>query len=677
MAAPATIAPPRSLTVVSPEGTLGTMDSAEFTPEVQAQGFRLAQPQEVQEAQLQEQYGEGLGNAATAFGEGALGSLTGGLLPTLGDKVGALERMQRNPIAHGAGAVAGVVVPLALSGGADAPAASGALGAVRGAADLTAPALISRVGRAVSGGVEGAALPGLVGKMLPAMAGAAAEGAMYGGTDVVERHVLGDPGLTAEKAIAEIGLSAIVPSLLAGGGKLVGAALEPLGDRLIAKGAAAADAKAFAEAEKQAASLEAVARERTANAYRQMERIELALQNPALPTADREAMLAFKASPEYADLVKANAASIMRQAPEALAEREGAKGVLGQFQADRPGMMAARAAELQEPARLGQLVNERVIQRYGSRAVLGQIFGAATGAAPGVGPLVGISFGYMKDVLKRIARDPAMYSTLGNFLKTPIQTLSAMTGLAHLVGSTDKAIASGVGAIFRGETAAAGSEVAGSAVNAGNFTNVSNGVTGLANNLDRLAQETSGQTNSLQPHAPGTSDAIHGVAARGVQLLASKLPAPGSRRPLDPPYRPSPAELAVFNRYQALAEHPTLILQHVANGTLTQDQLNTVQAVYPKLLAEMRAQVTSQLAKEMAKGTRIPYRTRLSLSHFLGTDLDSTTTQVHLAANRAAFQRSPAPPGGGGGKPTAKGLGSLNQASRLDTPQQASTRRGM
>lgn len=636
--------------MVTPAGNVVGVDPSQVGDALR-RGYRHAEAADLLKHQRQEQYG-GAGQGAIAALEGAASAATFGLSNKIASATGLttpeaqLARKEEHPILHGAGTVAGVAIPLALTGGAAAPleAAEAAPGIAQTVAGLTAPALIARAGRAAATATESLGIPGIAGRVLPVTASAALEGGLYGGEDVVERHFIGDPSLTAEKAMLEVGLSALIPGVLAGGGKLVAEALAPLGDKLIAKGAAAAQQKAVLEAEKEEASLLGAARERQANAYRQMERIEVALNNPATSMADREALNAFKATPEYADLVKANAESILKQAPEALASKEGAQEALAEFREGRPAQEAARAAELQDPGRLGALVNERLIQRYGSRAVLGSLMGHLVGAPGGVGALGGISYGYMKDVIKRIVKDPAMYSTVGRVLKSPLETLSAMMGLGKYANATDDLIASGVAGIFGGTSKSATAKAV-EGITPKNFPDVSANLNNFNSNPDRLADHVGQEAGPLQTHAPATTAGIHALAARVVQHLGQNLPQGGQRQLLDPEFRPSPTQLAELNQRMDVAQRgPAALLHHVANGTLTSAHLAASQAMYPSLHQEMVAKVGEALAEHMAEKRPIPTKIRTGLSRLLGSPLDRSHTGMSIAATQALYAAQPAQP---------------------------------
>lgn len=181
-----------------------------------------------------------------------------------------------------------------------------------------------------------------------------------------------------------------VGSLVGLGGGALGKVFGRLGPWLTSKGRSLA-ARGTQRAAQQAAeestaavrSVEAAARERAANAYRQMERIELALQNPALPPAERAAIEAFKKTPEYADLVAANAKGVLAAAPDALAEREAAAAIAQAERAALPQAIATREKELLTPQPGADL--KSYLKRYAEPVVWG-IAGQQLGNAMGMDP---------------------------------------------------------------------------------------------------------------------------------------------------------------------------------------------------------------------------------------------------------------------------------------------------
>jgi len=200
----------------------------EDVPYASQMGYIRATPQQIADHEKEERYGSTSQILKTA-GEGAAQALSLGLSTHVEKLLGVKPediraRAEVNPLAHGVGEGLGVVAPLILSGGATAPEAAGELGAMgvaRSAAELTAPSLIARAGRAATGLVEG--LPeatGLAGQIAKRAAelglGSAVEGSLYGLGNVVSEEALGDPHFSAQAAIAQIGLSGLLGGALGG-----------------------------------------------------------------------------------------------------------------------------------------------------------------------------------------------------------------------------------------------------------------------------------------------------------------------------------------------------------------------------------------------------------------------------------------------------------------------------
>lgn len=216
-----------------------------------AQGFRPEGDEEHVErlgSEVQQDlYGGPLG-AAGALGSGALSGLTMGAsdlgIEALGGG-GALRGLSaQHGIAGGVGTVLGAIAPTILSGGAAAPEEAAGIGA-RILAHSPA-ALVSKVGGAVTHLGEGA---GLVGRAAAGTAGAAAEGALYGGGQYLTEAALEDKPLSAEGFVAGMGHGALFAAPIGAAGTLASATLQrarSLFPRSEVSAAAAAGVKAQA-----------------------------------------------------------------------------------------------------------------------------------------------------------------------------------------------------------------------------------------------------------------------------------------------------------------------------------------------------------------------------------------------------------------------------------------------
>lgn len=180
-------------------GQLMQVEPKDVHTALQDQGYTFASPEHIKEADLQSQYGEGVGAQAKAFGLGAADVLSfGGASQILGG-TGAVsqealkELPERNPVSYAAGQVAGIAIP--IPGTAPSLIAKAGLGA--------SEALLKALPAATSVGGRIAANAARVGL------GSAVEGALYGAGTAVTEHALGDPNFTAERVAAHIGLGAL------------------------------------------------------------------------------------------------------------------------------------------------------------------------------------------------------------------------------------------------------------------------------------------------------------------------------------------------------------------------------------------------------------------------------------------------------------------------------------
>ena len=246
MDTPNTPASDPALHVISPDGTLGTIDPQDQAKAINS-GYKIATPQDIQEAALQKQYGEGLGNELKAGALGAARTLSFGgsdvalTQSGLASPEALHELKERNPMSSGLGEIAGIAAPALLTGGASLE-AKGALAAAEAGTEAAAPTIAKTIGKTLGApmdaisGVGHAAEKGvasllpevtqaspyvqkILSKLIPKAAGSAVEGAFFGAGNLVSEDALGEKDLNAENLISHIGLGAV----LGGGlGTLIG-----------------------------------------------------------------------------------------------------------------------------------------------------------------------------------------------------------------------------------------------------------------------------------------------------------------------------------------------------------------------------------------------------------------------------------------------------------------------
>jgi hypothetical protein len=178
-------------------------------------------------------------------------------------------------------------------------------------------------------------------------------------------------------------------------------------------------------------------------------------------------------------------------------------------------------------------------------------------------------------------------------------------------------------------------------------------------------------TEAMYEAAPNISNGVHNALMNGVNFLASKIPQPVTQFPLSGDWEPTVAQKDQFNEYYDTVNSPLSVLDSVREGTLSNYQIEALQAVYPHLLSEMKTRMVQSLNPEKSKD--MPYGTKYAIAKFLAQPLDGNMTQTALMSNQAAFmpsQQAQQPPQKGGKSPknsTLGGLKELDVANRAET----------
>ncbi|BDG04943.1 hypothetical protein [Anaeromyxobacter oryzae] len=615
-------------------------------------GYVPASPQQVEDwnqtQALHEKYG-GIGGELKAAGLGAARAASFGLSDVALTGLGAMSPEdirgygQENPISSAAGAAAGTIAPLIATMGASAPAeaagaaAEAAPGVVRTLAGMTGPALAARAGEGITSGLRGSLGSGLVAGMLARGAGSAVEAMAYDAGHLVSEKALGDPNLTAEAALSQMGAAA---ALGLGVGAL-GSAVVGTAKALIPKAAGLA-AKLHDALDEAPGALEDV------------------LGGAGTGAVAGLAGGALSAVREAGDDLVGGAAR------HALGHLAGAAG-LGAVAGPMVGIAAKYAIPKLGQA-LGRLAAEGVPEVVGTAAAAGAKGLAAAGLSAAdrsaVESLVDRSASEIASSRQAgapdmtgvaIADDPDRVAVLAQLERGNVKVANEINdGAAAVVSGSDRA-ASLSGdyspATFRRRVEA--------------IQTLANAPTVALPHLEALIADT-------HRHAPNVGQSLALTASRAVAFLASKIPTPPS-----PKWEPSAAEIGTFNRHWNAVDRPTGVLGEAAAGVLTPEAVESVQTVYPALYAKMREAVFTRLV-EHGGVEKVPYGRRLAITQLLGADLGNDLDLGSLLANQSVYSQgtavpsmTPAPT-----KPSRSGAGKVTLAKRSLTDQQAAQARG-
>jgi hypothetical protein len=276
-------------------------------------------------------------------------------------------------------------------------------------------------------------------------------------------------------------------------------------------------------------------------------------------------------------------------------------------------------------------------------------------------PMVGSITGAIEGTITKIAQPSFAIGVMDAFGKAT-QRMSA-------------SIEGGIGRMFTGAASKAVSGGSEAAINASNYTKMASDIRAHASDPQMLADAQAKQTAPWSRHAPEAAAEATGVSARATQLLASKLPPETTPGPFGGEYKPSPAELAAFNRTAAIIQNPSSILDKIARGTIHPDHIEALSTVYPALHKEMSMQIMDRMAQLTARGGKIPFQTRMGLALFLGGNLDPMLNPQSMQANQAAIRIAAQNENTGNVEPSARPGSNLGVAGRMATPMQASASR--
>lgn len=159
----------------------------------------------------------------------------------------------------------------------------------------------------------------------------------------------------------------------------------------------------------------------------------------------------------------------------------------------------------------------------------------------------------------------------------------------------------------------------------------------IEKNLQEIQNNPLGYMNRdsrLANYLPEHSSAMSQISSNALTYLNSLKTDQGKKNPLDSTPVVSPAQKADFKNALNIAQQPMIVLQKIKDGTLTTRDLQHLNAMYPKLYANMQSKLMEEMTSAVSKGQIIPYKTRIGLSMFTQQALDSTMTPQALMATQ-------------------------------------------
>lgn len=172
----------------------------------------------------------------------------------------------------------------------------------------------------------------------------------------------------------------------------------------------------------------------------------------------------------------------------------------------------------------------------------------------------------------------------------------------------------------------------------------------------------------MDAEAPKTAMATRGKAQAAAQYLVSNMPAPPAPDANPNVLRaqcyipPTSDEIARFARRVAAVNNPEEVLDALEANALTEEHVDAIKNVYPKLYEDIRTAALESLsgAKEL-----LPHWKRVQLGLLLDLPLDPSLNPTHIRISQSIYQD--ADPGGAGGIAPNQTAPGLNLSQKLAT----------
>lgn len=121
-------------------------------------------------------------------------------------------------------------------------------------------------------------------------------------------------------------------------------------------------------------------------------------------------------------------------------------------------------------------------------------------------------------------------------------------------------------------------------------------------------------------------------AGQSISYLKGLKPTQSQNAPLDQVQPTDKMAETKYNRQIDIANQPSLVLQHIKDGTLQPLDLATLNTVYPQLSQSLKPKAFGALVDAKEKGKEIPYHQKRGLGDLMGQPLETTMTPMAMQA---------------------------------------------
>lgn len=144
-------------------------------------------------------------------------------------------------------------------------------------------------------------------------------------------------------------------------------------------------------------------------------------------------------------------------------------------------------------------------------------------------------------------------------------------------------------------------------------------------------------------YLPEHGAALAMLGAKNMQYLASLRPVEKAVSPLEPDPMPDSTQKAKYNKALQIAQQPLVILNSVKDGSLTLEDRNHLETMYPALHVRMCQKMFDEIAVKSNNGKTLPYATKMGISALLGTPLDASMSPQTIMSTQTRAPASQQP----------------------------------
>ena len=164
-------------------------------------------------------------------------------------------------------------------------------------------------------------------------------------------------------------------------------------------------------------------------------------------------------------------------------------------------------------------------------------------------------------------------------------------------------------------------------------------------------------------YLPAHQQSIAAATTSQLQYLAALKPQSVSTGLLGKEIPPSPMQIDRYHSALDIANNPLSVLDKVKSGTIQPSDIQDLKALYPAMTQQLQTKIMDQLTTVKTHEIAVPYKTKIGLSLFLNTPVDSALAPQGILDAQKTFLKSASPQQNSMGSPK-RGTSTLGKSNK-------------